>query len=501
VVFRSALTWERTTLSPEAVKHLGELIAEWQLLADLSFADLTLWVPLRKDVKNWPEGHLAVAHIRATTAATIFLEDPIGRQISWGSSSRIDEALSSGEIVRDNIEERYGDFLVKHEAIPVQFKGSVIAVISRIRNIETMRTPSKLELNYREIANQIYRMISQGTFPFEGSLYLAEAAPRVGDGLIRLDLNGVVTFASPNALSAFNRLGWSSDLTSQNLGEVLDSLSEMSGHSLNQQPHHENWQRSVSGKLLKRREFENESGVIDILALPLLEMKDRVGALVLIHDITELRRRDRALISKDATIREMHHRVKNNLQTVSALLRLQSRRIEDLSASRALDEAVRRIGSIALVHETLANNTTEMVAFDSILKQILHSEIDLSIRGDLDKISYELLGEVGDLPSGAATALALIVTELIHNAIEHGLSGSGSGLKVRTARFTDLAQKVMIEIEVSDDGAGISKDFSLKEDGNLGLEIVKTLTENELKGELAFEKKNPGTSFLIRFPL
>lgn len=501
MVFRSALTWERTTLSPEAVKHLGELIAEWQLLADLSFADLTLWVPLRRDVKNWPEGHLAVAHIRATTAATIFLEDLIGTEISWGSSSRIDEALSSGEIVRDNVEERYGEFLVKHEAIPVQYKGAVIAVISRIRNVETMRTPSKLELNYREIANQIYRMISQGTFPFEGSLYLAEAAPRVGDGLIRLDLNGVIIYASPNALSAFNRLGWSSDLLSQNMGELLDSLSKISGHSLNREPHHENWQRSVSGKLLRRREFENVNGAIDILALPLLEMKDRIGALVLIHDITELRSRDKALISKDATIREMHHRVKNNLQTVSALLRLQSRRIEDLSARHALDEAVRRIGSIALVHETLANNTTETVAFDGILKQILYSEIDLSIRGDLDEISYELLGEVGDLPSGVATALALIVTELIHNAIEHGLSRSGSELKIKSARIIDPALKVMIEIEVSDDGAGVSQGFSLERDGNLGLEIVKTLIENELKGELSFEKKNPGTSFWIRFPL
>jgi two-component sensor histidine kinase len=142
-----------------------------------------------------------------------------------------------------------------------------------------------------------------------------------------------------------------------------------------------------------------------------------------------------------------------------------------------------------------------MVAFDGILKQILHSEIDLSIRGELDEISSQLLGEVGDLPSGVATALALIVTELIHNALEHGLSRSGSGLKIKSARVIDSSRKVMIEIEVSDDGAGIADNFSLNQDGNLGLEIVKTLTENELKGQLSFEKKNPGTAFLIRFPL
>ena len=72
------------------------------------------------------------------------------------------------------------------------------------------------------------------------------------------------------------------------------------------------------------------------------------------RDVSELRRRDRLLLSKDATIREIHHRVKNNLQTIASLLRLQGRRLASVEAKQAIDESVRRIRSIALVHETLA---------------------------------------------------------------------------------------------------------------------------------------------------
>jgi hypothetical protein len=73
----------RTTLSESEVERLHELTADWQLLADLSFADLILWVPLRKDIKSWPTGFVAVAHIRPTTAATVFTQDVIGDEISW----------------------------------------------------------------------------------------------------------------------------------------------------------------------------------------------------------------------------------------------------------------------------------------------------------------------------------------------------------------------------------------------------------------------------------
>ena len=478
---------EGTALTTADEDRLSELIAEWQLLADLSFADLILWVPLRKDYQSWPEGHVAIAHIRPTTAPTVFAHDVIGGELTWGENPRIDQALSQGEIVRDTEPEMVGDLLIKEETVPVLYQGHVIAVISRHRDAIQMRSASRLEINYREIAHKFYRMVSESTFPLKNSIYRAESAPRVGDGLLRLDSNGHIVYASPNARSALSRAGWESELENFNLGSVMTSIIGDSPA-----PTDEPWSLIVSGASLRRADFENESAIIDLLVIPLIEGKDRIGAIVLVHDVTELRRRDRALVTKDATIREIHHRVKNNLQTVSALLRLQSRRVEDPTAAAALAEAVRRVASIAIVHETLASSSAERVAFDEVFDRIVHNAIELSSR----PIDIRIEGRFEEFDSQVATPLALVVTELIHNAIEHGLEKSGDYLRVHVLRTENSCT-----ITVADNGAGLPSDFSIVSSSNLGLQIVRTLTENELKGSISITRVGDETQAVLAFPL
>lgn len=479
----------RSPLTREQIHRLHELTADWQMLSDLSFADLILWVPLRKDSKSWPTGHVAVAHIRPTTAATVFAHDVIGEEIAWGERGRIDAALSNVEIIRDSEPEQVGDLMIKEETIPVTLDGQVIAVISRHRNAELMRLPSRLELNYREIAHNLYRMVAEGNFPYPDAIAVFDPLPRVGDGLIRLDVNGVISYASPNARSAFSRLGWRNELESYSLGEVAESLTKTRNDA-----HEQGLRSALSGKALRRVECENQDGTIDLLVMPLIEGKDRIGAIVLLHNITEVRRRDRELVTKDATIREIHHRVKNNLQTVSALLRLQSRRIEDPAASAALEEAVRRIGSIAMVHETLSGSSEESVAFDDVLDRLVSNARELSPR--VNAITIEREGAVGALEPRLATPLALVVTELIHNALEHGLASSGDSLRIVVERNQEECS-----IRIYDNGIGLPVDFNLASSSNLGLQIVRTLTENELRGQLTLEGELEGTSARVTFPL
>ena len=475
-----------STLSSEEFNRLSDLIAEWQLLADLSFADLVLWVP-RSDLN----GFIAVAQIRPMTAATVFANDVVGTKISLGEQPNIETSFKTGTIIRDTDPTKIGEFTVKEETIPVRFNSNSIAVISRHRNIETMRTPSRLELNYREIANHIYRMVAEGNFPIQGSVYRSETAPRAGDGLVRLDVDGLITFASPNARSAFGRIGWVKDMEGQHLGDILDQLVvPIRGR----EPREESWRVAMSGKTLKRDEFENSDGVIDLLAIPLTESEIRIGAVVLVHNVTELRRRDRALVSKDATIREIHHRVKNNLQAVSALLRLQSRRIDEENARLAIEEAIRRIASIAHVHETLSTSSQDSVAFDEVISKLLKSALELSPRPS--EIEIRKSGELGQIPSLIATPLALVLTELIQNSLEHGLHEKGNKLEVLISR-----REGNLTISVLDDGAGLSADFDLLKNASLGLEIVRTLMENELDGVLTFKRLNPGTAATIEFRL
>ena len=479
----------RTTVTFDQSHRLRELVADWQLLSDLSFADLILWVPIRKDIKLWPTGHIAVAHIRPTTSSTVFSNDVIGDEVLWGARPNIDEALSSGDINRSAEPERFGEILIKEETIPVFFEGQVIAVISRHRNAEHMRSPGKLELNYREIANHLYQMVAEGNFPYQSAGSLFEPVPRVGDGLIRLDVNGAISFASPNAKSAFSRMGWNGELEGRILGEVAEQVVTASPNA-----HEEGVRTRLNGKTLRRVEIDNQGATIDLLVLPLIQGADRIGSIVLLQNVTELRRRDRELVTKDATIREIHHRVKNNLQTVSALLRLQSRRIDDPAAAAALDEAVRRIASIALVHETLSNSTENTVAFDEVLTSLVTHALELSPR--MGQLSIERKGHLGSLESRIATPLSLVVTELMHNALEHGLHESGTRLTIELQRYSNEGL-----ITISDDGVGLPEGFDLSTSANLGLQIVRTLIENELKGELKLESTPQGTQAKLRFPL
>ena len=482
---RLDLAYSHTALTVKDRGRLSELISEWQLVSDLSFADLILWVPKRKDYQSWPEGHIAIAQIRPTTAPTVFAQDLIGQELSWGKNARIDQTLSTGLIIRDAEPEMVGEILIKEETVPVHFEGQTIAVISRHRNAIAMRSASPLEINYREIAHKVFRMIAEGTFPIQDSIYQAEYAPRVGDGLVRLDSFGSVTYASPNARSAISRLGWDAEVQGVQLGTIFDLLQRHQS-----QASEENWATILSGKTLRRADFDNGNGIVDLLVIPLIEGGERIGSIVLVHDVTELRRRDRALVSKDATIREIHHRVKNNLQTVSALLRLQSRRVEDPTASAALAEAVRRVASIAIVHETLSTSSAESVLFDEVYDRIVHNAIELSPR----PITPEKIGEFGILDSQVATPLALVVTELIHNSLEHGLAESGDLVRVEVSK-----SETTYTIKVIDNGVGLPHGFDWERSSNLGLQIVRTLTENELKGTITLNRINNETVAMITF--
>jgi len=479
----------RAPSSAEEIHRLRELVADWQILSDLSFADLILWIPLRKDESSWPTGYIAVAHIRPTTAATVFAYDVIGDEINWGDRFYVDQALSSGEIVRNTEPVQVGEVMIKEETIPVIMGEKVIAVISRHRNAALMRQPSRLELNYREIAHELYRMVAEGNFPYKDAGSLFDPTPRVGDGLIRIDVNGTVSYASPNARSAFSRMGWANELEGYSLGEIAETVAREKSDA-----QEEALVTSLSGRALRRVEVENVGGVIDLIVLPILAGNDRIGAIVLLNNVTELRRRERQLVTKDATIREIHHRVKNNLQTVSALLRLQARRIDDPGASQALNEAVRRIASIALVHETLSSSADSSVAFDEVLDRLVSHALELTPR--MSSLNISRSGQMGVLESRIATPLALVITELIYNALEHGLESQGSRLDIDIERDAKN-----VSVTIADDGVGLPDGFSLAESSNLGLQIVRTLTENELRGTLTLISDENETRAVLVFPL
>jgi two-component sensor histidine kinase len=205
-------------------------------------------------------------------------------------------------------------------------------------------------------------------------------------------------------------------------------------------------------------------------------------------------------MTKDATIREIHHRVKNNLQTVAALLRLQARRTRAPEARDALEEAVRRVGSIAIVHETLSHTPEELVDFDDIAQRVaaMAGEVSAPESG----ISPVVAGRFGLLPGAIATPLALVLTELLQNALQHGLV-NGPGPAPAGAVLVQAARGPgELSISVEDNGAGLPEGFTLDAHASLGLQIVRTLVESELGGQLAIAPRpGGGTSVQVGLPV
>src|SRR6185437_9510941 len=230
------------------------------------------------------------------------------------------------------------------------------------------------------------------------------------------------------------------------------------------------------GRAPWRAELEANGTSLSLRAIPIVHDGVRTAALVLLRDVSELRRRERELMTKDATIREIHHRVKNNLQTVAALLRLQARRLpEDAAGRGALEEAVRRVGAIALVHETLSQGLDETVAFDEIAGQSLTMLIEVARRGE--RVNIRRTGSFGLLRAEDATPLALVLTELLTNAVEHGLGGGQPGrgeVVVSAERDLDQHGQDVLRVQVADDGRGLPAAFEPTGAG-LGTQIVQAL--------------------------
>ena len=473
---------EQTDLDVADVEWLHLLLSDWQLLSDLSFGDLVLWVPATAG------GWYAAAHVRPNTGPMVFFDDIVGRRLDRGRRPLLEQAFGDLRIVRERDPEWRDDMPIREEVIPVVSKGRALAVLTRHTNLSTLRTPSRLELTYLATADALARMIAAGEFPSPGAgTGQRRGAPRVGDGVILLDADGTVSYASPNAISAIHRLGHVGDVVGASLAQITTEVLRGEASA------DESLALVVTGRAPWRAEIESRGASVSLRAIPLIEGGQRTGAIMLLRDISELRRRERELLTKDATIREIHHRVKNNLQTVAALLRMQSRRLPDNEARAALDEAVRRVGTIALVHETLSQGFDETVDFDEIAARGLAAVVEVATR-DVP-VRAERIGSFGRLRAEDATSLAMVVTELVHNAIEHGLARTGGVVTVEAGRSRDEHDE-LLTVTVADDGAGLPEGFDPAGSG-LGTQIVTSLI-SDLRGRITWENAKPrGTT--VRF--
>lgn len=467
----SELARDRTELRREQIDHLGRLVSEWGMLADLSFADLLLYTPTSGE--QW----LIMAQVRSATAQTMYANDFVGSLASESVGGVLDAAATTSSIIEAEVDNGDDSEEARIIAIPVVHDGDVIAVMTKEWIERAGRRPGELERAYGYVFNSFADMIADGAFPFAERVGDSSSAPRVGDGVMLLNADAEVTYVSPNASSALHRVGIQASPHGMRLAEL----------GFNDGPVRQAFER----QLPVIEEFE-QGPEITLLArcVPTIADGKVTGAVLLMRDVTELRKRDRLLLSKDATIREIHHRVKNNLQTISSLLRLQSRRLTHPEAIAAVGESVRRIRTIALVHEALSREPGDDVTFIEIVRPLLRLAEE-GLQSPDRPVKFSVQGDGGRIPANIATPLSVVLTELLQNAVDHGFPENGVGGSVIVRLDNDDEH---LRLVVIDDGRGVDAGFQLEQATGLGLSIVRTLVTTELNGTIEIRPRTAADS-------
>jgi two-component system, sensor histidine kinase PdtaS len=479
----SDLAREHAGLDHQRTQHLQRLVRSWGLLADLSFSDLLLFANVA--AQPVPGKVVLLGHVRPTTAQTIYRTDLVGSILDAADRPVVQKAFATGRMAEGVVTVAGPSEPVHVIAVPVRWRGEILAVLTRESLPPLARPASDLERTYTEVFVRFARMIEAGTYPFPGDWDDQYMAPRVGDGAIVLDAAGRVEYNSPNAVSALHRMGVHVNAEGFTLGELgLDDDVVRSAFA------------SRSPVIV---EFERQPDITVVLdCIPLLDDSLVSGAIVLLRDISELRRRDRLLLSKDATIREIHHRVKNNLQTISSLLRLQARRLASKEARDAVEESVRRIASIAVVHETLAHAIGDEAPFTEVVRPLVRM-VEEGLSSPERPVRFHLTGDAGVLPAEVTTPLAVVVTELLQNAVEHAYPGDRADpghVQVELGRDGGT-----VRVRIIDDGAGVAEDFSLDRDAGLGLTIVRTFVESDLGGTIEMRRRSGATGTFVELQI
>lgn len=457
-------------LSPAEREWLHQLVGDWQIIADVAFADVLL------AVRNGDGTFTIAAHCRPSTAVTFFDDDIVG-------DSGPADLARIGPLVLEDGRRRTLEFSgLFVDLYPVCHEGKNIAVLCIASAYVGDRVSSQALAMYEEVADHLLHMVGTGEFPFGGApTGYRHGTPRLSDGFVLLDTEGEVTFANPNAVSNLHRLGITGQIVGKVLAELVTNVIEDHSRLDEALP------VVIMGKAPWLTEIETRGTIVSMRAVPLSRDGVAIGSVLLCRDITELRRREQELLTKDATIREINHRVKNNLQTVSALLRMQARRAKDEETRSALHDAQRRVGTIALVHQVLSQTVDEHVDFDEVFAPVLRMAGDIAARGVL--VNTHMHGSSGRVGANQATALAVVLNELISNAVEHGFTLERNGEVPGNLWVNIERQGELLDITVDDDGVGLQGSQPGK---GLGTQIIRTMVAGELHGRIQWGDRPEG---------
>nr|WP_320011106.1 sensor histidine kinase [uncultured Desulfobulbus sp.] len=462
---------EHTALSAEDVASIHEVAVTLHTVADLMNADVFIDCKTHdKDVA------IVVAQARPSSGKTLYQHSVVGEFAQRINEPAALRTLDVGMPTQDMLAKTQENRDVRQNVSPIKNgQGEVVACLIAetdvTKAVQTKQHISVLSKTTEQLAETLMSMLSRE----QGIPY------HVTDGIILFNQDGLCVFTNPVAQAIYKKLGYMNLLEGLHFSDL--ALENIFFEDIVEQKQVVSPGIKVAGLVLNVKYTPMYSSAT---SLP-------TGVVMLMTDETAVMEKEKELILKSVALQEIHHRVKNNLQTIASLLRLQSRRINDAMAKQAFNKSISRVLSIAATHEILAQNGMDDVDLLEMIKRILTSVTQHSLSANRD-IRIRVLGDVIKTNSDIATSIGLVVNEIIQNSLKYAFEGREKGLITVEIR----KGKTCSNISITDDGIGYNEK-TINNGNSLGSTIVQQLVTDKLGGTLHVDSGPKGTSVFFDF--
>jgi two-component sensor histidine kinase len=472
------------------IAFLQKVECDLGILADISRSDVLMYAPLSSDQAA------VIAQARPHSISPVHAGLLLGRIVTSVEQSLVLRTLERGRFSQGDLRLVTNESPVVQKVHPIRnAEEKVIGALSIETNLLEHERHRRRSRVFQESLRVLQQMILRGEL--EGAENLSPFGEH--DGVMVIDEQKRIQYMSGIATNLYRKIGYVESLVGRRVSSLktaddnLASIAVKKGHCIEQEVQEGNriWIKKAvplatwEGRPTNWRKF---------LSWPTRNSHPPYQVMLTVHDETEARYREQELEVKSAMIQEVHHRVKNNLQTIVALLRMSARRARSEETRLALEEGINRIMSVAVIHEFLSHQESQVINIREVSQRIIN-QMRQGVLDPEKQIRLDLHGPNVYLPARQATACAMVVNELLQNAVEHGYERRPGGTV--SVQLIDEGDGVTITIQ--DDGIGLPADFDRERAESLGLQIVQTLVEHDLRGQFEL-KGGEGVRAVVSFP-
>lgn len=468
---------------------LEPIAAGLPLFADLNRADVLLY-----EVQS-DERLLLLEQAAPHSVPAVHRVSMVGEVIGLSEQAHLSRALSRRAPARGPRQQAGFRAHIIQEVFPILERGVPIGALSIEKSLVEYERHKTRRWAFRKALADLRDMLLRGEMTTLGTL----SPFREHDGLMVVDGTGSIRYLSGLATQHYRRLRYNEDLNGVHVNAlrtadaevVIRALEERTAFEVEHKEMDRIWIRKVIPLVGPRWRVPRP---FDLMFAGGIGPHSRQSVLIAIHDATEHRRKAERKAVQRAMVQEIHHRVKNNLQTIASLLRIRARRAEHEETRSILNESINRILSVAVVHEYLSQHEGQTINLRDVATRIL-AQIRESVVDPTKDIRFHVRGPAIFLPPQQITICALVINELLLNSLEHAFNGIAGGEVV--IHLEDVGDYVMVTIR--DNGTGLPEGFDLTHNSSLGLQIVQTVVQQDLRGR--FELHNgSGVSAVVSFP-